>query len=450
MKKLLTIFILIGVMIFPMQIHADSFQDQCSSSESTQLRETYNLIVSSYGLQGTITPPLDDLSALSVSDYHQPGELVYAVKNIDHVRVSLYRYFASFAVRYSDGTLAYNTLPNASEQFELLPLWIDRTNDKVYCQSDNQYYLLQFDKLKGCNKFSDEPQKPEQALFPYGLSIQESFDGATFEPVEMEMVDVAKFTRDDGKVIFEEVFEADLSTSCRYLKIQIEQYPTIETIYMGGMTGISDINVSDATMVADVTCTGPQHDQYPDGGAGLPEGIIEEETEEEETKQEKSTSSSSSSSTKSSSAGSEETTTIERSSSSETTTSDSNNTSTSTSYTTTNQYYFILSDENSEVMQEVFEQMGIENITEEDSDTAEDTSDGDEQDTVVSVSSDVTAAAVSGQTQTLYSDAQNGNNSSNDILLYYIIFGISLLIVLRVISLVRMPRRRPSDQEDDL
>lgn len=448
MKKLLTIFILIGVMIFPMQIHADSFQDQCSSSESTQLRETYNLIVSSYGLQGTITPPLDDLSALSVSDYHQPGELVYAVKNIDHVRVSLYRYFASFAVRYSDGTLAYNTLPNASEQFELLPLWIDRTNDKVYCQSDNQYYLLQFDKLKGCNKFSDEPQEPEQALFPYGLSIQESFDGATFEPVEMEMVDVAKFTRDDGKVIFEEVFEADLSTSCRYLKIQIEQYPTIETIYMGGMTGISDINVSDATMVADVTCTGPQHDQYPDGGAGLPEGITEE-TDEEETKQEKSSSSSSSSSTKSSAAGSEETTTIERSSSSETTTTDSNNTSTSTSYTT-NQYYFILSDENSEVMQEVFEQMGIENITKEDSDTAEDTSDGDEQDTVVSVSSDVTAAAVSGQTQTLYSDAQNGNNSSNDILLYYIIFGISLLIVLRVISLVRMPRRRPSDQEDDL
>ena len=185
------------------------------------------------------------------------------------------------------------------------------------------------------------------------------------------------------------------------------------------------------------------------GGAGLPEGITEETDEEEETKQEKSSSSSSSSSTKSSSAGSEETTTIERSSSSETTTTDSNNTSTSTSYTT-NQYYFILSDENSEVMQEVFEQMGIENITEEDSDTAEDTSDGDEQDTVVSVSSDVTAAAVSGQTQTLYSDAQNRNNSSNDILLYYIIFGISLLIVLRVISLVRMPRRRPSDQEDDL
>lgn len=447
MKKLLTIFILIGVMIFPMQIHADSFQDQCSSSESTQLRETYNLIVSSYGLQGTITPPLDDLSALSVSDYHQPGELVYAVKNIDHVRVSLYRYFASFAVRYSDGTLAYNTLPNASEQFELLPLWIDRTNDKVYCQSDNQYYLLQFDKLKGY-KFSDEPQEPEQALFPYGLSIQESFDGATFEPVEMEMVDVAKFTRDDGRVIFEEVFEADLSTSCRYLKIQIEQFPTIEYIDISGISGVNEIDVSDATMVADVTCTGPQHDQYPDGGAGLPEGITEE-TDEEETKQEKSSSSSSSSSTKSSSAGSEETTTIERSSSSETTTTDSNNTSTSTSYTT-NQYYFILSDENSEVMQEVFEQMGIENITKEDSDTAEDTSDGDEQDTVVSVSSDVTAAAVSGQTQTLYSDAQNGNNSSNDILLYYIIFGISLLIVLRVISLVRMPRRRPSDQEDDL
>ena len=447
MKKLLTIFILIGVMIFPMQIHADSFQDQCSSSESTQLRETYNLIVSSYGLQGTITPPLDDLSALSVSDYHQPGELVYAVKNIDHVRVSLYRYFASFAVRYSDGTLAYNTLPNASEQFELLPLWIDRTNDKVYCQSDNQYYLLQFDKLKGY-KFSDEPQEPEQALFPYGLSIQESFDGATFEPVEMEMVDVAKFTRDDGKVIFEEVFEADLSTSCRYLKIQIEQFPTIEYIDISGISGVNEIDVSDATMVADVTCTGPQHDQYPDGGAGLPEGITEETDEEEETKQEKSSSSSSSSSTKSSAAGSEETTTIERSSSSETTT-DSNNTSTSTSYTT-NQYYFILSDENSEVMQEVFEQMGIENITKEDSDTAEDTSDGDEQDTVVSVSSDVTAAAVSGQTQTLYSDAQNGNNSSNDILLYYIIFGISLLIVLRVISLVRMPRRRPSDQEDDL
>src|SRR5699024_12840935 len=57
------------------------------------------------------------------------------------------------------------------------------------------------------------------------------------------------------------------------------------------------------------------------------------------------------------------------------------------------------------------------------------------------VSSDVTAAAVSGQTQTLYSDAQNGNNSSNDILLYYIIFGISLLIVLRVISLVRIDRK---------
>lgn len=448
MKKLLLFTILIGILLLPLKVNAASFQDQCSSSESTQLRETYNLIVSSYGLQGTITPPLDDLSALSVSDYHQPGELVYAVKNIDHVRVSLYRYFASFAVRYSDGTLAYNTLPNASEQFELLPLWIDRTNDKVYCQSDNQYYLLQFDKLKGY-KFSDEPQEPEQALFPYGLSIQESFDGATFEPVEMEMVDVAKFTRDDGRVIFEEVFEADLSTSCRYLKIQIEQFPTIEYIDISGISGVNEIDVSDATMVADVTCTGPQHDQYPDGGAGLPEGITEETDEEEETKQEKSSSSSSSSSTKSSAAGSEETTTIERSSSSETTTTDSNNTSTSTSYTT-NQYYFILSDENSEVMQEVFEQMGIENITKEDSDTAEDTSDDDEQDTVVSVSSDVTAAAVSGQTQTLYSDAQNGNNSSNDILLYYIIFGISLLIVLRVISLVRMPRRRPSDQEDDL
>ena len=458
MKILLTIIILMGILLCPLHTCAAPLRDQCSSPESTDLRETYNLINSSAGLTGTFSPPLDDLSALSISDYQQPGELIYAVDNVDHIRVSLYRFFASFAVRYSDGSLVYNVVPEGLSNSELLPLWIDRASSKVYCRSNNQYYLLYCEKGYQY-KFSDEPVDPGAALDRYGLTIQQSFDGASFEPVEVEMTDVDQYYSGMGPVFFNEIFEATLSPECRYVKVMVEQYSKIATDSEGVS---SDLNVTlrDAAMVADVYCTGPKSTGSYGSGADLPTGILVE-GEKEDSSKSSSSSSSSNTSTKSSSAGSE--TNIERSSTttSTTTTSDSNNSSTTTSYTT-NQYYFILSDPEDEMFQQVLEQMGFGDPSGEEGGSGADSETSPQENVNVSVSGDLASSASSdassvvSATQTaslsqqpIYTEANPSDSSSNDILLYYIIFGISVLIVLRILSIIRTPDRGSSSRQDN-
>lgn len=351
MKSFFRLFIccfLSFLLSFP--VCADSFTDSCSSDESDTQRETYNLSSASSHLAEVDFPAMEDTTALSVSDLTSPGEIIYAVQGVEEVSVSLYRSYASFVVEYPDGKLEYNVLPPEGEEYHILPLWLDETDDSVYCLSNGNYYPLFFDSLQQKILVSDEPVVPKPELVIYGLKIMESSDGISFQEVDYERTYTGRYVNSTSDFLFDETFHASLSPSCRYLKIQIKQFSRIQTQSPSGMVGSTDIVTPYSAMIRKVTCTGENLPLNPDGGADLPSG------EEENTfygEKDKGTSSSKSSTssktTSSSSSGSKSSSgstssSIEHSSSTSTTTSDSNNSSTSTSYTT-NYYYFSFSPE---------------------------------------------------------------------------------------------------------
>lgn len=220
---------------------ADSFTDSCSSDGSDTQRETYNLSSASSHLAEVDFPAMEDTTALSVSDLTSPGEIIYAVQGVEEVSVSLYRSYASFVVEYPDGKLEYNVLPPEGEEYHILPLWLDETDDSVYCLSNGNYYPLFFDSLQQKILVSDEPVVPKHELVIYGLKIMESSDGISFQEVDYKRTYTSRYVNSTSDFLFDETFHASLSPSCRYLKIQIKQFSQIQTRSPNEITGSTDI-----------------------------------------------------------------------------------------------------------------------------------------------------------------------------------------------------------------
>lgn len=459
MKSFFRLFIccfLSFLLSFP--VCADSFTDSCSSDESGSQRETYNLSSASSHLAEVDFPAMKDTTALSVSDLTSPGEIIYAVQGVEEVSVSLYRSYASFVVEYPDGKLEYNVLPPEGEEYHILPLWLDETDDSVYCLSNGNYYPLFFDSLQQKILLSDEPVVPKHELVIYGLKIMESSDGISFQEVDYERTYTGRYVNSTSDFLFDETFHASLSPSCRYLKIQIKQFSQIQTQSPSGITGSTDIVTPYSAMIRKVTCTGENLPLNPDGGADLPIG------EEENTfygEKDKGTSSSKSSTssktTSSSSSGSKSSSgstssSIEHSSSTSTTTSDSNNSSTSTSYTT-NYYYFSFSPEDKAAFEQVMQQMGIEPpATSPESDNAD---------------SEIVSADNSVSAEIVYEEQTIGSSESGEItteeqpsapaqteqkddrIIYIVVVGISILIILEIIRILK-PSWKASGTKNDV
>ena len=459
MKSFFRLFIccfLSFLLSFP--VYADSFTDPCSSDEFDSLRETYNLSSASSHLAEVDFPAMEDTTALSVSDLTSPGEIIYAVQGVEEVSISLYRSYASFVVEYPDGKLEYNVLPPEGEEYHILPLWLDETDDSVYCLSNGNYYPLFFDSLQQKILVSDEPVVPKPELVIYGLKIMESSDGISFQEVDYERTYTGRYVNSTSDFLFNETFHASLSPSCRYLKIQIKQFSQIQTRSPNGITGSTDIVTPYSAMIRKVTCTGENLPLNPDGGADLPSG------EEENTfygEKDKGTSSSKSSTssktTSSSSSGSKSSSgstssSIEHSSSTSTTTSDSNNSSTSTSYTT-NYYYFSFSPEDKAAFEQVMQQMGIEPpATSSESDNADSE--------IVSTDNSVSAEIVY-EEQTIGSSesgeitteeqpsAPAQTEQKDDRIIYIVVVGISILIILEIIRILK-PSWKASGTKNDV
>lgn len=459
MKSFFRLFIccfLSFLLSFP--VCADSFTDSCSSDESDTPRETYNLSSASSHLAEVDFPAMEDTTALSVSDLTSPGEIIYAVQGVEEVSVSLYRSYASFVVEYPDGKLEYNVLPPEGEEYHILPLWLDETDDSVYCLSNGSYYPLFFDSLQQKILLSDEPVVPKHELVIYGLKIMESSDGISFQEVDYERTYTGRYVNSTSDFLFDETFHASLSPSCRYLKIQIKQFSRIQTQSPSGMVGSTDIVTPYSAMIRKVTCTGENLPLNPDGGADLPSGEEENTFYGEKDKETSSSKSSTSSkTTSSSSSGSKSSSgstssSIEHSSSTSTTTSDSNNSSTSTSYTT-NYYYFSFSPEDKAAFEQVMQQMGIEPpATSSESDNTD---------------SEIVSADNSVSTKIVYEEQTIGSSGSGEItteeqpsapaqteqkddrIIYIVVVGISILIILEIIRILK-PSWKASGTKNDV
>ena len=114
------------------------------------------------------------------------------------------------------------------------------------------------------------------------------------------------------------------------------------------------------------------------------------------------------------------------------------------------------------MFQQVLEQMGFGDPSGEEGGSGADSETSPQENVNVSVSGDLASSASSdassvvSATQTaslsqqpIYTEANPSDSSSNDILLYYIIFGISVLIVLRILSIIRTPDRGSSSRQDN-
>lgn len=442
---------------------ADSFTDSCSSDESGSLRETYNLSSASSHLAEVDFPAMEDTTALSVSDLTSPGEMIYAVQGVEEVSVSLYRSYASFVVEYPDGKLEYNVLPPEGEEYHILPLWLDETDDSIYCLSNGNYYPLFFDSLQQKILVSDEPIVPKPELVIYGLKIMESSDGISFQEVDYKRTYTGRYVNSTSDFLFDETFHASLSPSCRYLKIQIKQFSQIQTRSPNEITGSTDIVTPYSAMIRKVTCTGEDLPLNPDGGADLPSGEEENTFYGEKDKETSSSKSSTSSKTTSpSSSGSKSSSgstssSIEHSSSTSTTTSDSNNSSTSTSYTT-NYYYFSFSPEDKAAFEQVMQQMGIE--------PPATSSEFDNTDSEIVSADNSVSAEILYEEQTIGSSgsgeikteeqpsAPTQAQKNDDRIIYIVVVGISILIILEIIRILK-PSWKASgtknnfDEEDD-
>lgn len=458
MKSFFRLFIccfLSFLLSFP--VCADSFTDSCSSDESGSLRETYNLSSASSHLAEVDFPAMEDTTALSVSDLTSPGEVIYAVQGVEEVSVSLYRSYASFVVEYPDGKLEYNVLPPEGEEYHILPLWLDETDDSVYCLSNGNYYPLFFDSFQQKILVSDEPVVPKHELVIYGLKIMESSDGISFQEVDYERTYTGRYVNSTSDFLFDETFHASLSPSCRYLKIQIKQFSQIQTRSLNGITGSTDIVTPYSAMIRKVTCTGEDLPLNPDGGADLPSGEEENTFYGEKDKETSSSKSSTSSkTTSSSSSGSKSSSgstssSIEHSSSTSTTTSDSNNSSTSTSYTT-NYYYFSFSPEDKAAFEQVMQQMGIEApATSSESDNADSE--------IISADNSVSAEIVyeeqtigSSESDEIKTEEQPSTpaqaQENDDRIIYIVVVGISILIILEIIRILK-PSWKASGTKND-
>lgn len=439
-----------------LSVCADTFTDQCSSDLSTPSRETYNLSLFSSYLEDLQIPEIVDKTALGISDLSSVGEIIYSVKNPEEVTVSTYRLLASYAVKRADGTLSYGTaLPN--ENYELLPLWLDESTDDVYCLDNGVYYLLRYQEDIGYD-FSSDAEQPEHELVPYGLTIMQSFDGATFHPVESELIYTTRFVSSSSPELFHEIYHAPLSSDCRYLKIRLKQFSKIKSVDLAGQEGTLELSSSYfPAMINKVEYITASKPLNPDGGAELPLEDEEQTVYGDPSKYEKrnhssvtqksSSSSSSSSSAKSTGSNGDSTNTTSTTSSVEhttsTTTSDSNNTSSTNNYTTNN-YYFYFSENAREILQQIAEEGQLPAELSESVQADSDRVSADTQTTVVFNDSISVGASAENMSTTSATD------STEDKRLFYLtLTGICAIITLQIINILKPSHHKNNTHDDD-
>ena len=440
---------------------ADSFQDPCESEKPSVSRTLHNLSDAGETLENDPSFSIEDLSALTISDLTDYGQITYAVEDVEEVTVSLYRRLASFAVKGEDGVFRYNALPDSSEKFDLLPLFLDENTDSVYCIDNGISYLLCYDEMLADYTFLEQESVPEN-LVPYGLEIQESFDGLVFDPVETERIHTQRHVNTMGDILFDETFHANLSSHCRYLRIKVKQYSQIATASSENITGSMDITLGTPTMLRNVIVVGEDRPPLnPDGDSSLPEH--EDDTsygdkdkyDKNDNKKPSSQSSSKSSSSSSKLPGSHisNTTSSHVENSSTRSTSDSNNDT--TSYTTNN-YYINLSPQAAEALEKMLQDLTAaqtDEVREEATDkiTAEllpetEKENGANQNTVIY--DDTLIGSSSPATSVDDSLPPSKTGQINDTVLYCIIFGISAIIVLQVIIVLKSRANKHSSEED--
>lgn len=472
MKRYLSILLSVLMLtVLSVPISADtvlsySFEDACSSLEGSSYRTTANLISGNSYLQQVDFPALTDKTGFELEDFSNPGEVIYYIENPSSVSVSLYRNLASFAILYPDGTLAYNVLPDSSEEFQLLPLWVDVENGSVYCCVGEKYYQLfyELNEKRDGYFFTEEPVEPAGAVRPYGLSIQTSSDGATFDTLDVERTFSAHYTSPDSSSIFDETFHADLPADCRYLKIQAEQYPSLRYID-NGIEGTMETLSWYKVILRHVSYTAVPKEDGDWSGALLPEGSIgdtsygEKDDSEDKDKKPQSSKDSKSSSSKSSDAKNSTSTststttssTVEHSSSS--TTTDSNNSTSSTSYTT-NYYFYNFSEETAGAIEQILTTGQPPDLSEleetEGTENSEQTESTDElpletvvMDNSTPVPSGESGNAVSPSSLNISPDSEEDSSDSHPFLIYV---GLALIILFQIIIILRRPSASSESQ----
>ena len=68
---------------------ADSFQDPCESEKPSVSRTLHNLSDAGETLENDPSFSIEDLSALTISDLTDYGQITYAVEDVEEVTVSL-------------------------------------------------------------------------------------------------------------------------------------------------------------------------------------------------------------------------------------------------------------------------------------------------------------------------------------------------------------------------
>ena len=461
MKQSLSILLLVLMLtalslpIFADTILSSSFEDNCSSLESNAYRETANLASGNSYLQQVDFPALTDKTGFELEDFSNPGEIIYYVENPRSVSVSLYRNLASFAILYPDGTLAYDVLPDSSETFQLLPLWIGIEDGFVYCFANEQYYQLYYNE--GAYDFREKTAEAVGDIRPYGLSIQTSSDGAVFDPLDTKRTFSAHYTSPESSTIFDETFHADLPANCRYLKIQAEQYPHLPYLD-NGFESTMDIASWYKVIIRHVSYTASPQEDEDWNGAPLPEGSIGDTSygEKDEDKKPQSSKDSKSSSSKSSDAKSSTSTstststttssTVEHSSSS--TTTDSNNSTNSTSYTT-NYYFYNFSEEAARAIEQILstgkapdlsELTGTEESEASGQSTAELPLETVVMDDSASASPGEAGSTVSPSSLNISPESEDESSDSHPFLIYV---GLALIILFQIIIILRRPSAPP-------
>lgn len=448
MKQYLSIFLVaLMVTVLSVPISADfalsrSFEDNCSSLEENSYRTTANLTLANSYLQQVDFPAMTDKTGFELRDFSNPGEVIYFVENPRSVSVSLYRSLPSFAVLYSDGTLAYDVLPDSSEEFQLLPLWVGVEDGLIYCFTNGNYHQLYYNEGEYAFR---EVEEPAGGVHLYGLSIQASSDGATFDTLEAERTYSAHYTAPDSSSIFDETFHADLPANCRYLKIQAEQYPCLPYIEDGFET-IIDTASWYKVVIRHVSYSAALGKDEDWSGAPLPDGMIGDTSygEKDSDSNGKSPKSQSSKESKSSSGKSPDiknststSSRVENSTSS--TTTDSNNST--TSYTT-NYYFYNFSEEAAEAIEQILTSKQPPDLSElkEKAAAKEEQSNPElPLETVVmedTVSPEQVGSAVSPSTLTISPESGEGSHGSQPIFIYV---GMSLIILFQIILILRRP-----------
>lgn len=455
MQKAL-ILLLAFLIIFNMNVfcYADSFRDSCSSIEEFPYRKVYNLNVANDYLEN-FNFPLQDRTALEITDYSDYGEIIYEVNQVEEITFSLYRKYPSFAVKFLDddntdddsNNLAYGIVPSAETYSLPIPLFMDESDDTLYCEDNDKWYFLTSDMA------FEEVQRPQNPLIPYGAEVQVSNDGQTYDSIPLEML--APKSLSDEYYLYEESFHAYLPEDTTHVKIRIKQVPTLKDRTTASQTTTyTPVNTKHTTMIHTIVFIGPKSEFNPEEKPDekpdvISPTIIINPISKDEKPEKPSSTKPSTSERKSSSSSSSGSTRSGSTTTNETTTSDSNNTTNTTTTYTSNYYFINLGEENMKAIKEALAKVGIK-VEDPEEPIENEEMPPEESEEVIRVIYDnsLTVGSSGGefnpQTPPTSTDTTNQDNK----ILYLLAGGILASILIQIFHFLRQPDK--SEAEVDL